>query len=437
MPIRTLYRIVPVLLLMITGACAVAADKPNIVFIISDDQSWTDYGFMGHEHIETPAIDKLARQSLTFTRGYVPDSLCRPSLATMITGLYPHQHKIVGNDPPGKRGPDKVPGPEYLKRRIEYTKHITRVPTLPRMLRKHGYVSHQSGKWWEGSYQNGGFTHGMTHGDRTKGGRHGDLGLKIGRDGMKPVFDFIDMAQREDKPFFIWYAPFLPHTPHNPPADLLEKYKKVAPTVPIAKYWAMCEWFDQTCGQLLDRLDEKGLSENTLVVYVCDNGWINEANASRYAPKSKRSQYDGGTRTPIMFRWLGKVEPKMDKTNLCSSIDMVPTVLAALGIEKTPAMEGLNMLDAEAVTARKTIYGEILEHDIVHMSDPGPSLKWRWIIEGDWKLILPYTERAAMKDSPVELYNITEDPHEQNVLTGKNVDKMIELREKLDAWWKP
>ncbi|MFZ4593315.1 MAG: sulfatase-like hydrolase/transferase, partial [Verrucomicrobiaceae bacterium] len=78
----------------------VHAQKPNIVMIISDDQAWTDYGFMGHPHIATPNLDELSKESLTFTRGYVPSSLCCPSLATMITGLYPHQSKITSNDPP-------------------------------------------------------------------------------------------------------------------------------------------------------------------------------------------------------------------------------------------------------------------------------------------------------------------------------------------------
>ena len=78
-------------LLAVTFSQRLDAKPPNIVLIISDDQAWTDYSFMGHEHVKTPHIDKLASQSLTFTRGYVPDSLCRPSLMTIITGLYPHQ----------------------------------------------------------------------------------------------------------------------------------------------------------------------------------------------------------------------------------------------------------------------------------------------------------------------------------------------------------
>ena len=175
-------------LLAVLAPILVVAKPPNIVFIISDDQTWTDYSFMGHKQIETPNIDRLAAQSLTFTHGYVPSSLCCPSLATMITGLYPHQSKITGNEPPippqGKRSL------EYAKRFQEQVSLIDRVPSLPRILKEKGYVSHQSGKWWQGNFKRGGFTHGMTHGDPKRGGRHGDVGLRIGRDGFKPIYDF-------------------------------------------------------------------------------------------------------------------------------------------------------------------------------------------------------------------------------------------------------
>jgi len=406
-------------------------EAPNIVLIISDDQAWGDYSFMGHKHIKTPRLDKLAAQSLTFTRGYVPDSLCRPSLATIVTGLYPHQHKIVGNDPPGKR---KIPRDEYQKRRIEYLKHITRVPTLPQLLANKGYLSHQSGKWWEGSYQNGGFTHGMTHGDRNNGGRHGDKGLVIGRQGMAPVTDFIDMAIEKKKPFFVYYAPFLPHTPHRPPARLLDKYRDKTDSLAMAKYWAMCEWFDETCGQLLDHLDKRKIAENTIVLYVTDNGWINQTKRSAYAPKSKRSQYDGGTRTPIMVRWPGKVKPKMDKTTLANSIDLAPTILAAAGLKPTEAMQGINLLDSNAVARRKRTFGNIFEHDIEHMTDPVPSLKWRWVIEGNMKLILPYKKRLA--NAPIELYDLGADPHETKNLAVTKPEVVKDLTAKIDAWWK-
>ncbi|MGY8770641.1 MAG: sulfatase family protein [Pirellulales bacterium] len=433
------FRVWVGLIVLAAGSTAVAA-PPNVVMLISDDQAWGDYSFMGHEKIETPHLDKLAKQSLTFRRGYVPDSLCRPSLTTMISGLYPHQHGVVGNNPPlpadlvGKEKGQVRSDPRYLQQRIDYLKHIDSAPKLAEILHNElGYLSHQSGKWWEGHYSRGGFTHGMTHGDRRRGGRHGDDGLSIGRKGLKPVFDFIEMAQEKEKPFFVYYAPFMPHTPHTPPKRLLDKYKDQTPHLPYAKYWAMCDWFDETCGELLDHLDEKNLSENTIVMYVCDNGWINLPNKSAYAERSKRSQYDGGTRTPIMVRWQGHMQPKMDNTHLASSIDLVPTVLGALGIKQDKRMDGINLLDPKAVQARDTIYGEILEHDIQHMTDPVASLKYRWAIENQWKLILP--RHARMPDDKVELFDIVNDPHETNNLAAAHADVVNRLTKKINNWW--
>ena len=202
------------------------ADKqPNIVLLLSDDQSWTDYGFMGHEQIDTPHLDKFSERSAVFRRGYVPTALCRPSLMTLATGLYTHQHMVSGNDPSPLLTDGKKGGPEYNALRAKLISYVDRQPTIAHLLGDSGYLSHQSGKWWEGSYQRGGFTHGMTRGFPKPAGRHGDDGLEIGRKGMKPVFDFIDESVAKDEPFYIWYAPFLPHTPHTPPKELFDKYQ--------------------------------------------------------------------------------------------------------------------------------------------------------------------------------------------------------------------
>ena len=316
--------------------------SPNVLLIISDDQAWGDYGFMGHEQIQTPRLDRLARESLVFPRGYVPSSLCCPSLATMITGLYPRQHRIVGNDPrPLKKMtyPQRQSDTTYQALCTQMDDNIERVPTLPRMLAERGYLSHQSGKWWLGNYRRGGFTHGMTHGDPLRGGRHGDEGLKIGREGLAPIDEFLSLATKEESPFFLWYAPFLPHRPHDPPERLLEKYRTKTDSIHVAKYWAMCEWFDETCGQLLDLLALHGVADDTMVLYVCDNGWINLRDKSGYAPRSKRSPYDGGLRTPIMIRWPGHVTPQRSE-HLASSIDLAPTILAACDLSPTEEMHG-------------------------------------------------------------------------------------------------
>ncbi len=438
MPTRWL--LIACIILCLSAANLFAAGPPNIVLIISDDQAWTDYGFMGHEHIRTPHLDRLAKESRAFTRGYVPDSLCRPSLATIISGLYPHQHRIVGNDPPPPADIARLPkgqqrrDPRYRQRELDYINHVDTIPRLAAILGERGYVSHQSGKWWEGHFSRGGFTHGMTHGDLDRGARHGDAGLTIGRQGMQPVFNFIDAAVADQKPFFVYYAPFLPHTPHTPPQRLLDKYLSKTPHEPVAKYWAMCEWFDETCGALLKHLDDRRLADDTIVVYVTDNGWINLEDQSAYAPRSKRSQYDGGTRTPIMIRWPGKVAPKFDTERLASSIDIVPTLLKAVGLPPTDEMQGINLLDDAAVSARNTIFGEIFEHDIVDMVDPVASLRFRWIIDGNWKLILPHPAREP--DADVELFDIVDDPFEAKNLAAERPAIVERLIDKIEGWWK-
>lgn len=421
---------------------SVGAAPPNIVLLLSDDQGWTDFGFMGHPHIQTPNLDQLSKESLTFTRGYVPSSLCRPSLMTLITGRYAHQHGVVGNDPPPPAGLESATkaelrnNPRYLEQRREYIKHIDDELTWPRLLNERlGYNSFQTGKWWEGNYERGGFTHGMSSGDPTRGGRHGDQGLEIGRKTMQPIYDFISESRKAGKPFFVWYAPMLPHSPHNPPERLLAKYRDKAPTIHIAKYWAMCEWYDETCGQLLKYLDENGLRENTIVISITDNGWINDPDGDRYTNRSKRSQYDGGLRTPIMIRWPGKVQPKIDSVNLASSIDILPTVLAAVGTQPVPGLPGLNLLDESAVQQRQQLYGEIFEHDIQSMTDPEASLMYRWVLNRDWKLIVPNLNRVP--HGVVELYRISTDPHEAENVAQAHPEIVAQLARHLNDWWNP
>lgn len=420
----------------------VPADQPpNIVLLISDDHSWTDYSFMGHPDIQTPHIDDLAAESMTYTRGYVPTSVCRPSLATMITGLFPHEHGITGNDPPG--GMETMRDPVSRAMMVEIFK---RNKTINQYLADKGYVSHQSGKWWEGSPQEHGFTAGMTHGDVSNGGRHGDEGLKIGREGLQPIYDFLDSAG--EAPFFLWYAPFLPHTPHNPPERLLQKYEAPDRPIEVAKYYAMVEWFDETIGELLGHLDEKGMRENTIVLYVSDNGWIQAVGDQRMPDtRSKMSPYDAGMRTPIMMRWPGVITPGRDDQTLVGSIDLAPTILDAVNIEPTDAMPGLSLLDKEALAARKTLYGALFAHTAVDLNDPVANLKYRYSVREDgWKLILPYTPNRDvtlmingqisdwMQFEP-ELYNVQDDPLEENNLASSRPDLVEEMTEDLKMWW--
>lgn len=428
--------------------------RPNIVFIISDDHAWTDYGFMGHPLIETPHLDRLASQSALFPRGYVPTALCRPALATLATGLYAHQHRITGNDPAllpemrPPRPPGSPPGdpPAYHDLRERLIALFDRQTSLPRLLAQTNYLSHQSGKWWEGSFQRGGFTHGMTRGFPQPGGRHGDDGLTIGRQGMAPVLTFIDQAVTAQQPFFVWYAPFLPHDPHNPPDRLFQKYKAKGVTSDfIARYYAMVEWFDETCGQLIDHLENRSLTRNTLVVYVGDNGWIQQPDGPGFAPRSKQSAYEGGTRQPILFRWPGVILPGRRDLELASSVDIVPTALAAAGVPIPGNLPGFNLLPilrSGDPTPRREVFGETFAHDIADLDDPEASLLYRWIIEGRWKLLLTYDGKLGRYarhhprlDVRPQLFDLLNDPHETHNLAAAHPDLIARLAQRLQAWW--
>lgn len=419
-----------------------AAEQPNVVLIISDDQAWTDYGFMGHETIKTPHLDELARRSAVFRRGYVPTALCRPSLATLLTGHYASTHGVTGNDPSPKyaeRGSDL-----YNQRRAKLISYLDKFDTVPELLGARGYLSHQSGKLWEGSFANCGFTHGMTRGFPKPGGRHGDDGLKIGREGIKPVADFVDMAVKEDKPFFLWYAPFLPHTPHNPPQRLLKKYQQEGRPLSIAKYFAMCDWFDETCGEILKLVDDKGQRENTLVIYVTDNGWIQDPESSKYAPRSKQTPYEGGIRTPIMYSWPGKIKTG-ERNELATSLDIVPTILAATEAKMPEGLPGLNVLpnlqSGDAIQ-REQIFGESFAHDIADVEKPEASLLFRWCIEGKWKLLLTYDGEVNRYKSThprtekrPQLFDLTADPHEQQNVAGEHPEVVSRLGAAINEWY--
>ena len=439
---------------------------PNIIFIISDDQSWGDYSFMGHPHLQTPNIDQLARESATYSKGYVTSPLCGPSLASIITGKYAFEHQQTGNDAGdsdrdaslwiknGYKLAKKKKNNNYLfsKERNEkfdvIKNEFYKNKLLTDYLNIKGYKSFQSGKWWLGSWEEGKFDAGMTHGDFTRQGRHGDEGLKIGREGLNPIFDFIDHTQEDGDPFFVWYAPFLPHTPHDPPQELLDKYIKLAPSEPVAKYWAMCEWFDKTVGDLMNYLKEKSLDENTLIVYTSDNGWIQSNKRNRYAPRSKRAPHEGGIRTPIMFKLPQVIEPEMNTSTLVSNIDLVPTVLDFLDITGEE-LSGISVMEKEKLNTRETLFIECYHHDILNVERPTETVLYKVALNKKWKLMLPNTKMIVREFTQPEeqyygyysnqpqLYNLQNDPEEKVNLAKQHPDIVTMLSNQINNWWQP
>jgi arylsulfatase A-like enzyme len=404
------------LLILITGLTDHAAAKPNVLLIVGDDWGWTDFGFMGHAEIRTPHLDRLAKDGATFPNGYVPTSLCRASLATILTGQFAHKHRICCNDPP-----------EGVARDAMFP-FIKESPALPRLLKDAGYESFQTGKFWEGHFSNAGFTAGMT-----VKGRHGDDGLVIGRQTLKPIFDFVDQAKG---PWFVWYAPMMPHEPHNPPERLLDKYKQEARDIRLAKYWAMCEWTDETIGELLAGLDKRGLRKNLLIVFVVDNGWIQSVGPAKkgdqFNTRSKNTPYDAGVRTPVVLHWNGHTKAGR-YADLVSTVDICPTVLSAAAAKAPDKLDGLSLLDTAAGNGRlkrDLVFGEIYVHTAVKIEDPRANLTHRWVRSGDWKLIVP-----VKSDGKPELYNLADDPHEKKDLADGKPDEVRRLKKRIDEMW--
>jgi arylsulfatase A-like enzyme len=408
-----------------------------VLLIIPDDQGYGDFGFMGHPHIQTPNVDRLAGQSLTFTRGYVAAPLCSPSLASIASGLYPYQHGITGNDPAFEFEGDRSSSEWLVERQSHFdsllTEFYARSTPLPERLEARGYTSFQTGKWWLGTPERAGFDRGMTHADPERRGRHGDAGLTIGREGLEPAYQFMDSAIRDDDPFFLWYAPFLPHSPHNPPDSLLQKYTDRAPTEAVARYWAMCDWFDQTVGKLLTYLRDKGIEENTLVVFIVDNGWVQDpTNPGRYEEGSKRAPYEDGIRTPIMVRWPGHVAPRRDSTTFVSAIDLVPTILQAADIQPADDLPGLNLMDSSALADRESLFAEDYAHDIPSVEDPTQGLQHSVVLRAPWKLIAP--DSTNRPEAEPELFHLFEDPKETQNRIEDHPEVRNELQNRLRNW---
>jgi arylsulfatase A-like enzyme len=435
------------LLLLLLGALtlgaaepAAPAKAPNILMIISDDHAWFDYGFMGSRAVSTPHLDKLAAESRVFPRGYVTNSLCGPSLASILTGRHVHRHGITGNDPllPAGIAPAaRQKSPEFLEGRARMIERFQQSPILPRLLGERGYVSLQTGKWWMGPYQTGGFSEGMT-----KGGRHGDEGLDIGRKTLAPLTEFITRSKQAGKPFFAWYAPMMPHDPHNPPERLLAKYRDKSPTIQAARYHAMVEWFDETIGEVRAHLEKEGLTRDTIIVYIADNGWIPRTDKPVVDfARSKQSPFDGGVRTPILVSWPGRISPAT-MAEAASAVDLMPTLLKLAGAPVPAGGDGIDLLDDAALKARPFVAGQNSTHDIRELGRPAASLRYRWLVAGDLKLIVSSGLRTGETANgstdatePPRLFDLKADPHERQDLAAARPEDVKRLAALLDGWW--
>ncbi|MEM9532192.1 MAG: sulfatase-like hydrolase/transferase [Pseudomonadota bacterium] len=250
--------------------------------------------------------------------------------------------------------------------------------TLPKLLREKGYVSWQGGKWWENSYTNGHFDEGMTAGwDMENFGTDaffhemmGAEGNELVRETMDPLYDFID--RQKDNPMFIWFGPMLPHTPYDAPYPYRKYYENRDISESAKHYYANISWWDDGVDQLMDYMESKGLLEDTLFIYLSDNGWEQDAHVEYWYPKAledfdseyltggyggKGSLYDLGLRTPMIFYWKDHITPAVNTTSLVSSLDLMPTILDIAGLESPKGRLGYSLqplLNGSVLPAERT-----------------------------------------------------------------------------------
>jgi len=438
---------------------------PNIVLIIADDLGWPYLGFLGDKTVHTPNMDVIGEGGYVFELGYATANHCAPTLRTLISGLntvqWDARATAYADAEVAKGVPPAVDTAreEMLYRRQQETSFIETVSTLPRILADRGYVSHQSGKWWEQSYRHGGFTHGMTEGWEWKDAAElgdrwfftymGGYGNEIGRETMAPVTDFIEAHAEE--PFFLWYGPALPHTPLNPPARFYKFFENRADLSETAKlYYANIAWFDWGVGQLMDSLEANGALENTIIVYINDNGWQQDPiteyrqhpiHFPNGGPKGKASFFETAFRTPIIFYAASMIEAGRDTTTLASAIDVMPTILDYAGAPVAeglpgrslrPLIEGQEVDEREVMITRvdrhragTNIYGQPLggSRDVMGVEREAYVLRDR-----------RYHFVWLPKTGETILYDMIDDPDQTRDASTDHPDRIAQYREQIELW---
>ena len=422
-----------------------AAKKPNIVLFYADDLGYTDLGCQGSKYYETPNIDRLAKEGMTFTQAYAGAANCAPSRACLMTGKYTPRHGVytVGNSDRGK--------PKH--RKLVPVKNTTildgKFQTMAEALKTAGYQTCVAGKWHlskdptkDGFDTNfGGTTWGHPKSYFSpyknpflKDGPKGEhLPERLGRE----ISGWI--KEHSEKPFFVYLPFYSVHTPIQAPKELAAKYarKKTDGSHNNPKYAAMIESMDSAVGRILKTLDELELAENTLVVFTSDNGPHGAISRAEPLRGTKGMYYEGGIREPFLVRYPGVVAPGTKNETPVSQIDLFPTFLKLAGKSEVPArLDGVDLLPSfrgEAV-AERALFWHFPAYLQSYKADPDSASKFfrttpcGVIRKGDWKLI------QYFEDGALELYNLKEDLSERKNLAQSNPEKAKEMLKELTSW---
>jgi uncharacterized sulfatase len=341
------------------------------------------------------------------------------------------------------------PGTEWMKEKAQkkWAFSIVHFKALPRLLAQKGYVSFEGGKYWEGPYQKAGFTDGMSKDWKPEYLKEyglilamaGGPGLTLGRTTMEPMFEF--MRENKEKPFFVWYAPMLPHTPFDPPYKYLKYYQTADLSESAKTYYANCTWFDAGVGEILDFLHDEKLSDNTLLVYVNDNGWQQDPHVEYTdnfdattlgGDRGKNSLHDFGFRTPVIFYWPGNVPPGKRRSSMISTVDLFPTILDYAGIKSPEGIPGHTL--RPGIEGDDNVGRDVLIGAIGHIRDEDP-----WKPHNETGYYLRTHKWHYIVCDPIdmeELYDMENDPEAMNNVVKDHPDLAKKFRARIDNWRK-
>jgi len=431
---------------MATGAKP--ARKPNIVLIYADDMGWGDVGYHGVKDIVTPNIDALAAGGMQMAQGYVSASVCGPSRCGLLTGV--HQQRFgCGANPPEKGWPDN---PRFPLAGLPLSQ-----PILPQYLKKVGYRTGVIGKWHLGIHKTMrplkrgfdefyGFLNGAHSYTRS-------AATFVGNASLWPIFEndrivkfdgyltdvFADKAvdfirRNKTKPFFLYHAPNAVHAPWEVPEPYLKRVRHIIPEN-RRLYAAMVLALDDSVGRIMKTLKAEGLADNTIVMFISDNGPphgqkpINTPGDQMASAGPLRGWkgdcYEGGIRVPFVINWPGVLKPGSRYDQPVITLDIMPTLLAHLGMDHSGqglSFDGTNLLPH--LTGKKTAR----PHDILY---------WRRdsdyaIRRGDWKLT--WNDGRPTGPNRAELFDLAGDPGERHDLIKKRPRIASELQKLFDKW---
>jgi arylsulfatase A len=452
---RSNFYLAVLLGLMLLPGLSAAQQRPNILLIMTDDQGIGDLGVNGHPVLKTPYIDKFARES-TVLNQFIVNFNCSPTRASLLTGRDSYRTGVVG-----------VTESDHLMKASEIT--------LAQILAEEGYRTGIFGKWHLGDNYpmrptDKGFQEALVH----KGGGIGQAAGPAGNSYYDPILEhnnvskkykgycddiFSDAAidfisEKSDKPFFAYLATNLPHFPLDVDRARADPYRKIGEHELNARTYGMIGNVDDNFGRLMKALDERGMEQNTIVIFMSDNGprtkrSKNDLYPDRYVMNlrgTKTSVYENGIRVPFFIRWPGKFPGERKLDNLSAHIDILPTLLDAIGVKPAAKLklDGISLMPLLSAKENTLPQREIF---LQGHTGPDPVKYVHFTVRGQkYKLISPHDQpygpiaplTAAEQKKTIEtleLYDIENDPSEITNLAKKYPQIVAELLAKYEKWF--